>query len=126
VAIGPPERRSVEVTVEEGHCAFDGSAPLTLESVPLAAVPHKGTSSLLRSLVGARRALCEADGVEAVVGTDGGAFVMPELVGDPTLQETMISSIGGTHGVLTTQPSIHRRFERTRVVHAAPQCCRLR
>ena len=70
--------------------------------------------------------LCEADEVEAVVGTDGGALVMPELVGDPTLQETMISSIGSAHGVFTTQPSIHRRVERTRVARTAPQCCRLR
>jgi hypothetical protein len=54
------------------------------------------------------------------------AFVMPELVGGPTLQETMISSIGSTHGVLTTQPSIRRRFERTRVARIAPQYCRLR
>ena len=52
-------------------------------------------------------ALCEAAEVDALVGADDGTFVVSELVGDPTLQETRISSIGSTHGVFT-QPSIHR------------------
>jgi len=52
-------------------------------------------------------ALCEAAEVDALVGTDDGTLVVSELVGDPTLQETRISSIGSTHGVFT-QSSIHR------------------
>ena len=52
-------------------------------------------------------ALGEADETDAFVGTDDGAFVVSELVGDPMLQETMISSAGSTHGAFT-QPSIHR------------------
>ena len=52
-------------------------------------------------------ALGEADETDAFVGTDDGAFVVSEPVGDAMLQETMISSTGSTHGAFT-QPSIHR------------------